>query len=116
MGKFDILITEKNHLGHHKSQSNVDWVVDTKTNSENNVYAGDDVDGDVPEVEKADDVSEGDDDDADDVDADAEVGEEEEGDDGDGSDGKSDISPELKTDDFVCFPGRVDLAVDRVIL
>ena len=67
-------------------------------------------------MEKADDVSEGDDDDADDVDADAEVGEEEEGDDGDGSDGKSDISPELKTDDFVCFPGRVDLAVDRVIL
>ena len=104
------------YLGYHEGQPYVDRIVDTEPDGEDDVDARDDVDGDVPEVEEANDVSEGDDDDADDVDADAEVGEEEEGDDGDGSDGKSDISPELKTDDFVCFPGRVDLAVDRVIL
>ena len=65
-------------------------------------------------MEEADDVSEGDDDDADDVDADAEVGEEEEGDDGDGSNCKSNVPPQLKPDDLIGLPGRVDLAVNKV--
>ena len=71
----------KTYLGDHKSEPNVDRIVNTKTNGEDDVDAGDDVDGDVPEVEEADNVCEGDDDDADDEDADADVGEEEEGDD-----------------------------------
>ena len=94
----------------------MDRIVNTKTNCKDNVDAGDDVDGDVPEVEEADNVCEGDDDDADDEDADADVGEEEEGDDGDGSDCQSDVPPELKADDLVRLPGRVDLAVNRVIM
>ena len=91
-------------------------VVDTEADGKHDVDTGDDVDGDVPEVEEADNVCQGDDDDADDVDADADVGEEEEGDDGDGSDGEPDVPPELKADDLVRLPGRVDLAVNRVIM
>ena len=106
----------KTYLGDHKSQPNVDRIVNTKTDGEDNVDAGDDVDGDPPEVEEADNVCEGDDDDADDVDADADVGKEEEGDDGDGSDGEPDVPPKLKADDLVRLPGRVDLAVNRVMM
>ena len=54
----------------------------------------------------------GDDDNADDVDADADVGKEQEGDNSDSSHGKTNVPPELKTNDFVGFPGSVDLAVE----
>ena len=50
--------------------SNMAGIVDAKSNRQDNVDAGDDVDGDPPEVEEADDVSEGEDDGQDDQDAD----------------------------------------------
>ena len=106
----------KKYLCNHKSETNVDRIVDAETDGEDNVDTGDDVDGDVPEVEEADDVREGDDDDEDDVDADADVGEKEEGDDGDGGDGEADVSPKFKPDDLVSLPSRVDLAVNRVAM
>ena len=40
--------------------ADMDTVVDTETHGEHNVDAGDDVDGDVPEVEEPDDVGEAD--------------------------------------------------------
>ena len=36
--------------------------------------------------------------------------------DGDGSDGEPDVSPKLKADDLIGLPGRVDFAVNRVIV
>ena len=39
--------------------SNMAGIVDAKSNRQDNVDAGDDVDGDLPEVEEADDVGEG---------------------------------------------------------
>ena len=42
--------------------TDVDAVVNAKADGEDNVDAGDDVDGDVPEVEEPDDVGEGEDD------------------------------------------------------
>ena len=62
-------------LRHHESESNVNGVVDAEADGQNYVDAGDDVDGDVPEVEEADDVSQGDPDDAHDINADLKVGE-----------------------------------------
>ena len=53
--------------------ADVDTVVDAKANGEDYVDAGDDVDGDAPEVEEADDVREGEDDGQDDQDADPKV-------------------------------------------
>ena len=91
-------------------------VVDAEADGQNYVDAGDDVDGDVPEVEEADDVSQGDPDDAHDINADLKVGEKEEGDDEDAGHGKANVPPELKADDLVRLPGRVDLAVNRVMM
>ena len=105
-------ITRTNHLGNHEGKPNVDRIVNTKTDGKDDIDTGYNVDGDVPEVEEAHDVCEGDDDNADDVDADADVGKEQEGDNSDSSHGKTNVPPELKTNDFVGFPGSVDLAVE----
>ena len=102
------------YLGDHEGQPYVDWIVDTEPDGEDDVDARDDVDGDVPEVEEADDVGEGDDDDADDVDADADVCEQHKGDQGHRRHGKPDVSPELKSDYLVCLPGSVDFAGDQM--
>ena len=53
--------------------SNVARVVNTESNGEDDADAGDDVNGDAPEVEEADDVREGEDDGQDDQDADPKV-------------------------------------------
>ena len=58
----------------------MDRVVHTETHRQDDVDAGDDVDGDVPEVKEADDVSETQCDHENDHEADLEVTEEEEGD------------------------------------
>ena len=58
----------------------MDRVVHTETHRQDDVDAGDDVDGDVPEVKEADDVSETEGDHEDDHQADLEVTEKEEGD------------------------------------
>ena len=58
----------------------MDAVVDTEPHGEHDVDAGDDVDGDPPEVEEADDVGETESDHEDDHKADLDVTEEEEGD------------------------------------
>ena len=58
----------------------MDGVVHTETHRQNYVDAGDDVDGDVPEVKEADDVGETEADHEDDHETDLEVTEEEEGD------------------------------------
>ena len=55
-------------------------VVHTETHCQNQVDAGDDVDGDVPEVKEADDVGKTEGDHEDDHEADLDVTEEEEGD------------------------------------
>ena len=58
----------------------MDRVVHTQTHCQDNVDAGDHVDGDVPEVKEAHDVGETEDDHEDDHEADMGVTEEEEGD------------------------------------
>ena len=70
----------------------MDRVVYTETNSQDDVDAGDDVDSDVPEVEKANDVSETDGDHEDNHETDLDIAEEEECDDDHSSDGQTKIT------------------------
>ena len=95
--------------GDHVGVPDVHRVVDAQPDSEDNVHAGDDVDGDVPEVEEANNVDKGEDDGEEDHEADGQVGQQDEGDDEDASHGEADVSPELKPNDLVRLPGCVDL-------
>ena len=62
-------------MSHKVGVADMDAVVDTETHGENNANAGNDVDGDVPEVEEPDDVGEADGDHEDDHEADLDVAE-----------------------------------------
>ena len=86
-------------------------VVHAETNGEHDIDTGDDVDGDVPEVQITDNVCEGDGDDAQDIHAYLEVSKEKQGGDEDGGYGEPNISPQLKADDLVALPSAVDLVV-----
>ena len=105
---FDCFVLSRT-LCHHESEPNVNGVVDAETYGQNYVDAGDDVNGDVPEVEEANDVGQGDADDAHDINANLNVCKKEEGDNEDAGHGKPDIPPELKADDLVRLPGSVHL-------
>ena len=86
-------------------------VVHTETDGEHDIDTGEDVDGDVPEVQITNNVCEGDGDNAHDIHAYLQVGEEQQGGDEDGSHGKPNVSPQLKTNDLVTLPEAIDLAV-----
>ena len=62
------------YLGNKEGVADVDAVVDAEPDGEDDVDAGDDVDGDPPEVEEADDVGEGEQDCQDHQDADPWMG------------------------------------------
>ena len=84
-------------------------IVDTEADSKDDIDAGDDVDGDAPEVEEANEVDEGEEDGGEDEDAEAEAAEEKEGDDQDSEQGEPQVPPELASNDLVRLPGGVDL-------
>ena len=77
--------------------ADVDGVVHAEADTEYDVDAGDDVDSDVPEVEKANDVSKTDCDHEDDHETDLDIAEEEERDDDHSSDGQAKVTPQLGT-------------------
>lgn len=98
-------------LGHHEGQPNMDGVVHTKTDGEDNVDAGDDIDGDLPEMEESYNVGESNSNDAHDVDTNLEVCQQDKSYKEDAANRHDDISPQLHPNDFICFPGCVDLAM-----
>ena len=98
---------------HKECMADMDTVVDTETHGEHNVDAGDDVDGDVPEVEEPDDVGEADGDHEDDHEADLDVAEEEEGDEDHHCDGEAQVPPQLSPDNDVGFPAGVNLGGNK---
>ena len=91
--------------------SNMAGIVDAKSNRQDNVDAGDDVNGDPPEVEEADEVDEGEEDSGKDKETEAETAKEEQGDDEHGKEGKTKVPPELPAYDLVGLPRRVDQGV-----
>jgi len=91
--------------------SNVDCIIDTETNSKNNVDSREDIDGDAPEVEEADDVHEGGDDHHEDQDDHEDVAEKKHCDDGHTEDGEQQVPHQLEPYDLIRLPGRVDLTV-----
>ena len=52
-------MVDQAYLGNKEGVADVDAVVDAEPDGEDDVDARDDVDGDLPEVEEADDVGEG---------------------------------------------------------
>ena len=86
---------------------NMAGIVDTEPNSKDDVNAGDDVDGDAPEVKEAYEVDEGEEDGGEDEDAEPDAAEEEEGDNEHSKQGEPQVPPELAPDDLVGLPGSV---------
>ena len=87
--------------------SNVARVVNTESDGEDDADAGDDVDGDAPEVKEADEVDDGKEDGGKDEEAEAKAAKEEERYDGHGEQNEPQVPPELPADDLVNLPGDV---------
>ena len=94
----------------------MDRVVHTQPYSNDNVDAGDDVNGDAPEVKEADNVSEGEDDNTKHHQTNLKVGQEDKSDDKNTENGKTHISPELKPNNSVSLPGCINLHKAESIL
>jgi len=99
----------------NECMTDMNRVVDAQAHCKDNTDARDDVNGDSPKVEEADQVGEREDDHKDDHYADLHVAEEQEGDDEDTKDSERQISPELVANDEVCFPGSVHFTVAEIV-
>ena len=95
---------------------NMDWVVHTEAYGNDNVDARDDVNGDVPEVEKANNVSEGDHNNTKNHQTDLKISQKNESDDEHTEDGKTNIPPQLEADNPVCLPSCINLDEGEGIL
>ena len=91
--------------------SNVARIVNTESNSEDDADAGDDVNGDAPEVEETYEVNEGEKDGGEDKDTEAEAAKEEEGDDQHREQGKPQVPPQFTPNDLVRLPGGIHQGV-----
>jgi len=87
----------------------VDAVVDTETNRDDDVNAGHDVDGDVPEVKVANNVNQSDAHHQHYHEADLYVSQEDESDQEDTAEAQANISPDFCVDNLVSLPGEIDL-------
>ena len=86
---------------------NVAGIIDTKSNSKDDVDAGDDVDGDAPEMEEAYEVNKGEEDGGNDEKAETKAAEQEKGDDGDGEQDETKVPPKLPPDDLINLPSDI---------
>ena len=84
-------------------------VVNTKTDSQDNVDSGENVDGETPEVHEATDVDEGEEDADEDHERRDDVRDEKEGSDEDADKGKPNVAVQLVGNHFVRLPGGVGL-------
>ena len=95
--------------------SKVNTVVHTETSGEDDVHAGDHVDGDVPEVEGPDHIHQGEHDAGHHHQTKVEVSQHDESHDSYGEKGKAKVPPELERDDGVSFPSLVNLNTEHLI-
>ena len=91
----------------------MDRVIHTKPNCKNNVDAWDDIDSDVPEVKKADDIGQGDDDNGENHEADGNIGKKYQSDDKNTNHSKSYVSPQFIPDNLICLPGSIHLDMTK---
>ena len=91
--------------------SNVDSVVNTETYGQDYVDSGENVNSNAPEVEETHNVHQSDDDHAQHQEDHEDVAQEEHGDDGHTEDGEEQVPHKLESNNFISFPGRVDLGV-----
>ena len=95
--------------GQQEGMADVDAVVDAQPNGEDNVDAGDDINGDAPEVKKANNVSECEDNGEDNQETDLDVGEEQEDHSSNAGQGQEDVPPQLMSNDLIRLPSSIDL-------
>ena len=95
---------------------NMARVVDTESDRKDDIDAGDDVNGDAPEVEEANNIYEGSDDHDEGEEDHENVAEEEGGDDGHTEDGQQEVPHQLEAYDLIRLPGRVHLSKGQYIV
>ena len=95
--------------------ANMNRVVNTQTNSEHNVDAGDDVNGDAPDMEETNNICESADHNDDDHEADLNVTKKKKGNNKYTDHSQANVPPEFITNDSVCLPGSIDPAVAESI-
>ena len=88
-------------------------VIHTEPCGEDDVDAGDHVDGDVPEVEGPHHVHQGEHDAGHDHETEVEVSEHDEGHHAHRQQGQAQVPPELQRYDGVCLPGLIDLSTSN---
>ena len=105
--------SDLSHLtgGHREGVSEVNAVVHTQSSSQDDVHAGDHVDGDVPEVEGPHHVHQGKHDAGHDHQTQVEVAEHDQGHHPHGQQGQAKVPPELQRNDGVRLPSLVDLEI-----
>ena len=85
----------------------VTGIVNTESNGEDDADAGDDVDGDAPDVKEANKIDQGEEDGGNDEKAETEAAEQEKGDDGDGEQDETKVPPKLPPDDLINLPSDI---------
>ena len=88
-------------------------IVYAESHRQDDVDAGEGVDGDVPKVEEPNQVHKGQDDAYEYHEANDKVGKQQEGDESNASHGKAQVAPKLLPDYFVSLPSRIDLKKTR---
>ena len=93
--------------------ANMHRIIHTKSNCKDNVYTWDDVNSDVPEVKKSDDIGQSDDDNSENHEANGDICEEYQCDDKNTDHGQPNISPQLKSNNFIGLPGSINLYMTK---
>ena len=111
LSKLKIIQTFRNQEG----MTDMNRVVDTEPNSKNNVDTRNDINCDVPEVEKSNNISQSEDYNQDDHDTDLNVAEKKESNNKNTNHSKSNISPKLIADNLISFPSSVNFAMAKSV-
>ena len=95
--------------------ANVNRVVDTESNSKDNIDTGDDVNCDAPEVEKSNNISEGTKNNENDHDTDLNVAEKKESDNKNTNHSQSNVPPQLISNNLISLPSSIHFAVTESV-
>ena len=95
--------------------ADVDGIVNAESNGQYNINTGNDINGDVPEVEESNNVCEGKNHNQDDHDTDLEVAKKEKSNNEHTDHSQANVPPELIPDNLICFPSSVHFAVTECV-
>ena len=105
----------RNTFGNEEGMAGMDEIVDTVHSGKDDKDRRDDIDGDVPEMKKSNNISEGEDHNEDDKDADLEVTVKKDSNKEYTDHSQSHISPKLIIDYFICIPSSIDFTLTKFV-